>query len=1001
MDRINKKGVNKPINSLIFQLLVDSLEEAVTISQICDDGNCGKYIFVNDAVLQRLGYTKEEMMQLSPLEIHTSNDPQKLIDFRDSVLSKKIVGVIECEQLSKKGEKIPVTIKVQKAEIDGVKYLVCISQDLTEQKKLEAALEEETVKYHGLSDAAFEAIFISEKGICIEQNLAAEKMFGYTNVEAVGRYGTDWIVPENRELVMNHMIHGYEEPYEAVALRKDGTTFPCLLHGKMMYYKGKTVRVTSLTDLTYKKLSERVQRDSEDNFRRVISDMQVGVMLFGKDFEIIFCNPVALEFIGLKHTDVIGKSAMDSEWKFIQEDGNPLANKNYPIAKVFQTKKPVKDVIIGMKKPKNGAIVWLLVDTIPEFDIEGNFYRTVCTFIDITQRIEAERELFKSETLFREITEHSPSGVVLLNTDHSYRFVSSHFEKLSGFKENEILGLDPAQHIHPDDLTDLLDKLNKFVLEAGSTFTTQYRFVKKDGDYVWVESTFSNLLHIKGIETILINYKDIDDQKRSEEKIVNLEKQYTYLFENMLDGFAYCQMHFDEQNLPIDWTYIAVNNAFTALTGLENVIGKRVSQILPGILESDSRLFEIYGRVALTGITETFEMYVKALQLWFYVSVYSFQKGYFIAVFDNITEQKMTETIIQESNNKLMQAEKIAKIGYWELDMNTKKVYGSEGANQIYGNDISPISIEKLRSYRLPEFSKMVDERMQQLIEDNIPYELEFKIRNPKTNEIKDIHSIADYNSETKIIFGVIQDVTEINKIKNQLEIQNQELKKTNSELDKFVYSTSHDLRAPLKSVIGLINLLEKEDDITLIKEQMHMMKTSVVKLDDFIEDIMHYYRNTKLIVNRELLNFEEIIHKILYNLSNLDGYEKIKFLINIDSSTQLFSDKQRVTIILNNLIANSIKYRDHSKEEQFVKINVNNSSVSTNIEIEDNGIGIDEKDTDKIFGMFFRATQYSNGSGLGLYIVKETLDKIGGCVHVESTINCGTKFIVRIPLQH
>ena len=131
-----------------------------------------------------------------------------------------------------------------------------IFEDITERKQAEQEIEESKEKYRGLSEAAFECIFLSEKGICIQQNLSAEKKFGYSNEEAIGRKGADWIAPEYREIVMNNILAGYEQPYEALAIKKDGTTFPCMLQGKMMHYKGKAVRVTSLSDITERKHAE-------------------------------------------------------------------------------------------------------------------------------------------------------------------------------------------------------------------------------------------------------------------------------------------------------------------------------------------------------------------------------------------------------------------------------------------------------------------------------------------------------------------------------------------------------------------------------------------------------------------------------------------------------------------------------------------------------------------------------------------------------------------------
>ncbi len=141
-------------------------------------------------------------------------------------------------------------------EADGTILWHGYISDITERRQVEDDLKESTERHRGLSEAAFDSIFFSEKGICIEQNLMAEKIFGYTNEEAIGRYGTEWIVEEDRIIVMENMLAGREEPYEVTALRKDGTTFPCMLSGRMMYYKGRNVRVTSLSDITQRKQAE-------------------------------------------------------------------------------------------------------------------------------------------------------------------------------------------------------------------------------------------------------------------------------------------------------------------------------------------------------------------------------------------------------------------------------------------------------------------------------------------------------------------------------------------------------------------------------------------------------------------------------------------------------------------------------------------------------------------------------------------------------------------------
>jgi len=183
-------------------------------------------------------------------------------------------------------------------------------KDITDRKLAEEELEESREKYRGLSEASIEAIFFSEKGVCIEQNLAAEKMFGYTSEEALTRYGTDWIVPEDREMVMKNMLAGFEEPYEATALRKDGTTFPCTLQGKMMHYKGRDVRVTSLTDITRRKQAEALVEQTKHNYEIFFNTIDDFLFVLDEQGNMIHTNTTVTKKLEYSIQELLGESVL-------------------------------------------------------------------------------------------------------------------------------------------------------------------------------------------------------------------------------------------------------------------------------------------------------------------------------------------------------------------------------------------------------------------------------------------------------------------------------------------------------------------------------------------------------------------------------------------------------------------------------------------------------------------------------------------------------------------
>ena len=225
--------------------------------------------------------------------------------------------------------------------------------------------------------------------------------------------------------------------------------------------------------------------------------------------------------------------------------------------------------------------------------------------------------------------------------------------------------------------------------------------------------------------------------------------------------------------------------------------------------------------------------------------------------------------------------------------------------------------------------------------------------------------------------------------------VTNKELRKTNAELDSFVYSVSHDLRAPITSVLGLLNLAKDEKNRRTLQKYLDMISRSVIQQDLFIKDILNLSRNSRLQLNRSEINFEEIVNEIFDQLRFIN-HLKVKRSLEIDQKKPFFSDESRIRVVFNNLISNAIRH--HNGKQPKVDITVQVTPKYAHIAIQDNGVGIPKEHINSVFKMFYRATDTNHGSGLGLYIVKETIDKLQGSIKLKSVVNKGTQVILQIP---
>lgn len=443
-------------------------------------------------------------------------------------------------------------------------------------------------------------------------------------------------------------------------------------------------------------------------------------------------------------------------------------------------------------------------------------------------------------------------------------------ENIFGYAAVEVIGRNISLLVppgHTDEVPEILKRISRG--EHIEHFETVR--LRKDGTIIPVSVTYSPIKDAAGKVVGLSKIAhDISGQKRAEEALQQSEERYRSLFENMLHGFAYCKVLYDEGGRPLDFIYLDVNSTFGNLTSLRNVVGKRVTEVIPGIREAHPELLDIYGRVALTGQPERFEIEFKPLELWLSISVYSPAREYFVAIFDDITERKRAE-----------------------------------------------------------------------------------------------------------------EDVL---KLSEDMAARNVELETVNKELESFIYSISHDLRAPLRTMSGFARIVV-EDYAERLDEQgkEHLIRIlrGSEKMTKLIDDLLHLSRISRQEMERTEFDMSKMASSIVAELRERDPGRSVE--ADIAEGLVAFADPLLIDIALSNLLGNAWKFTSKTGKAR-IEFGTTARDGKSIFFVRDNGAGFNPEYVEKMFLPFHRlhSDDEFEGTGIGLTIVERIIHRHGGKVWAE-----------------
>ena len=495
-------------------------------------------------------------------------------------------------------------------------------------------------------------------------------------------------------------------------------------------------------------------------------------------------------------------------------------------------------------------------------------------------------------------------------------------------------------------------------------------------------------------------------------EILNQERRYTALAENMNDGLLY---------LNNDLQIIFVNDRFCSITGYtkEEVLGMS-GQEFPPFLTGDLKTLPPKDTIVDEPLHNESIMKRKGGEIRWVRTTESihFESGKAIGrliVFTDITTLKKTQDELKKREEGYRTFIDQSAVGIWRADyikpistalpverqvdllLDTGIIsecndfmagmYGYSGSSELIGR--------RIRDFYHIE-NNLDDEKSRSLMKTFI--ENGYRISNAESKEL-DRNGIVRYMLNNNI--GIIENGSLIRTWGVQTDITDRkrtekELLESNQELDTFFYKASHDLKGPLASVMGIVNLARLEQPDAIMDHYFELIEKSIKRLDQTLIDLIELARTRKGSSKLSHINLHTLVEEILGSLNHTPDYHRIQFIIYIDPEAEIVTDRVLIRSVLQNLIHNAINYCNPANPT--VQITITDNDQGYSIEITDNGPGIPDAVKSRVFEMFYRGNTESTGSGLGLYIVKNALEKMKGSIELKSIVGEGTTFTVCIP---
>ncbi|MFM2286358.1 MAG: hypothetical protein RLZZ543_1855 [Bacteroidota bacterium] len=646
----------------------------------------------------------------------------------------------------------------------------------------------------------------------------------------------------------------------------------------------------------------------------------------------------------------------------------------------------LNDTRFAHEAVKNGAQDYLVKG---EFE-EKLLAKSILYSIERKSSMESVRQsqasyklLFESNPIPMYIREKD--GMRILKVNQS---AIDHF----GFSEEEFLKMQVTD-LHPADEVDLLKHMIR-ERKGDYSMAEVFHHVRKDGKIITVECRVQET-ELDGEKCFLVLADDITDKRRVQEEmlfqagvlknvrdtifVTDRKGIITYWNEGAELSFGYSREEIVGKNF--DQLYAEVDKLNVKVEQHEILAG-RISQWETRLITKDDKI--VWTDIKASHLYDENGMVVGIIRVCKDIT----QSRYFSE------KQKetvaMLNSIFNNVNQSIVLLDQSQRVKAFNVIANRQNI-------QLMGEELHENSA--FNDYLLKENRELFAEKFSEAMQDKqVQWEMAYRF------SATSVHwysiSLSPVSDEMQNVLGAcvsMMNITERKMADEKFRGQFIEIENNNKELDRLVKILSHDLKAPMNSVSGLITLAREEKNPAEFGSYLDMMEKSLKKLETFTNDIIASLRSRGQVITVPI-SLHEHVQDVIDELRFAQGGESIRFMNEVDASIQLNTDPARLRVILSNLVSNAIKYSDPNKQDRFVKVSCKEYPLLLEMEIEDNGIGISAEHHNRIFESYYKIGDRTDSNGLGLSNVKDAVQKLQGTIEVESTVGLGTIFRIQLP---